>query len=141
MIKKYTIVNKIEYCDSALNCFDKFQQKYVYLNGVLNFLKMIGSKQSRLFLYGLPNDVDAFEALDSGQSQIKELNLTVCANKTIFQCLARSKQSEYVESLCIVDTLVDFIHPLKSMSALTSLSDVVLWLMLHSQNNWNPLNA
>jgi hypothetical protein len=27
------------------------------------------------------------------------------------------------------------------MSALTSLSDVVLWLMLHSQNNWNPLNA
>jgi hypothetical protein len=127
MTKKYTNLSNIEYCDKvfrddARNIFNPSQQKHIYLNGALDFLKMVGSKQSKLFLSHLPSDVDVFEAVDAGDSKLKTLFLIKCESKTTFQYLAQSKQSKYIEDLTIIDTRIDSTIPFESMSVLTKLS-------------------
>jgi hypothetical protein len=127
MTRKYVNLNTVEYIDSvfrddALNRFSPSQQRYIYSNGVLDFLKMVGSKQRKLFLNDLPGDVDVFEVMDAGDSKLKTLFLTKCESKTTFQYLAQSKQSEYIEELTITNTRIDSIIPFESMSALTKLS-------------------
>jgi hypothetical protein len=73
LTKKYNNLINIEYCDAAFRDvahqrFDPSQQRHIYFNGVLDFLKMVGSKQRKLFLNDLPDDVDIFQALDVGDA-------------------------------------------------------------------------
>jgi Leucine-rich repeat (LRR) protein len=122
MAKKYTNINKTEYCDDWLTCCDASERRYVYFNGILDFLKRIGRPaQNRLVLHALQDDVNAFEALDAGDSQIEELVLSDCESETVLEYLGMSKQSESIKILDITDTKIKNIQPIKVMSALTSL--------------------
>jgi hypothetical protein len=121
MAKKYTNINKTEYCDAGLEYYDASQRRYVYFNGILDFLKRIGPAQNRLVLHALQDDVNAFEALDAGDSQIEELFLSDCESESMLEYLGMSKQSESIKILDIMDTRIKNIQPIKDMPALTSL--------------------
>jgi hypothetical protein len=121
MTKKYPKINKVVYCDGGLRYYNTSQRRYVYHNGILDFLKMIGPTQSRLFLQALPDDVDAFEALDASGSQIEGLLLFDCECQIMFEHLWKSKQSITIKSLDFEDTIVKNFQPLKDMPALTAL--------------------
>jgi Leucine-rich repeat (LRR) protein len=121
MAKKYTNINKTEYCDAGLKDYDDSQIRYVYFNGILDFLKRIGPAQNRLVLHALTDDVNAFGALDAGDSQIEELVLFDCESETLLEYLGMSKQSESIKILDIRDTIIKNLQPLKDMPALTSL--------------------
>jgi hypothetical protein len=121
MIKKYPNINKMEYRDDWLTCYDASERRYVYFNGILDFLKMIGPAQNRLVLHALTDDVNAFEALDAGDSQIEELVLFNCESESMLEYLGMSKQSESIKILDIKGTIINNLQPLKDMSALTSL--------------------
>jgi hypothetical protein len=124
--RKYTSLSHIKYNDKVWHDdefreFNASQQRYIYLNGFLNFLKMAGSKQRKLVLNGLPGDVDIFQALDDVDAKLEYLSLIKCESATTFQYLAQSKQSEYIQELFIINTEIDSILPLEGMTALTKL--------------------
>jgi hypothetical protein len=121
MIKKYPNINKMDYYDAGLKDYDASERRYVYFNGILDFLKMIAPAQNRLFLQALTDDVNAFEALDAGHSQIEELFLFDCESETMLAYLGQSKQSGSIRSIHMLDTIIKNLQPLKDMPALTAL--------------------
>jgi hypothetical protein len=74
-----------------------------------------------LILYGLPDNVDVFEALDSADAQIKGVWFWMCEGGTILKYLSQSNQSKYIEKLDILNTSIDSIHLIKNITALTAL--------------------
>ncbi|KAI8875964.1 hypothetical protein K501DRAFT_309364 [Backusella circina FSU 941] len=119
--RKYTNITDIDYKDENLLNYDDNERKYIYLNGLLDFFKLIGPYQSKLLLYGLPDDVDLFRALDVVDSHITKLNFWKCEGETLFQRLSRSNQYKHIGELCIINTRIDSIHLIKGMPALTTL--------------------
>jgi hypothetical protein len=122
MAKKYINIVDIEYKDEGLIQYDPNERKQIYLNGLFDFLRLIGPHKSELALSALPDDIDAFEVLDSVDSKIKALRLSVCDGETLFQSLLKSRQSKYIEKVDIVDTRIDSGHLLKGLPGLASLS-------------------
>jgi hypothetical protein len=92
------------------------------LNGLLDFLKVIGSHQSRLTLRGLPTGIDPFESLDTVGSRIKELCFSTCDGGTIFQYLSQSSQSKHLEQLKIENTSINSVSPINNLINLAELS-------------------
>lgn len=120
--KKYINAIDIEFEDSWLPLYHVNRRKHVYLNGILNYLRLIGTHQDKLTLYGLPDDIDPFETLDSVGSQIKTFSLWECDGDTLFSYLSQSNQSKCIEKLIIQDTMIPLIYFLKDITALTTLN-------------------
>lgn len=124
MAKKYTNSTTTEYADRQLSeyGFRTDQSTQLYLNGVIDFFKLIGPRKSYLNIYGLPDHVDPFEALDSVGSRIKKMYLDKCQVGTIFQHLSQSDQANHLQELNVYSKTVGVIHPLASLTALTTLN-------------------
>jgi hypothetical protein len=110
----------VEYNDHMFE-YGSEDSKRIYLNGILDFLKVIGPSQSKLIFFSLPDGVDPFKALDKVGSRIKEMNFQHCEGGTTLQYLSRSNQGKCIERLTL-DTKMDSVHPLKNMTALTILA-------------------
>jgi hypothetical protein len=119
--RKYARVTDFKYDDDELIRYDESDRKYIYLNGALDFFKVIDWSQNTLTLYGLPDNVDIFEALDSADAQIKDVLPLMCQGGTIFKYLSQSNQYNYIEKLVILNSSIDSIHFVKAMTALTTL--------------------
>ncbi|KAI8879785.1 hypothetical protein K501DRAFT_287204 [Backusella circina FSU 941] len=122
MVKKYTNLIDIEYQDDGLEHYDINDRKQIYSDGILDFLKLIGPKKNKLHLNDLLDSVDVFEALDEVDAKIKELHFRMCHGSATFEHLCRSNLIHHIETLRIVNTRLDSIQHLKSMSVLTRLT-------------------
>jgi hypothetical protein len=121
MTKKYTNATEVDINDVELDDYEPSERKYFYLNGYLDFLKLIGPIKDELSLEYVPNGVNPFEALDAVDSRIQCLDLYGRENETILEDLSRSNQSKYVQTLILTDTNIDSIHFIKNMTCLTEL--------------------
>ncbi|KAI8880283.1 hypothetical protein K501DRAFT_302292 [Backusella circina FSU 941] len=122
MAKKYTGIIDIDYIDEKLSYYYSDERTQIYSNGALDFFKRIGPSQNKLAFYGIPNDVDVFEALDAVGAQIKELYLSTCSCRTLFQYLSQSKQYKHIEKLHLYDTGIDEVDLVESMTTLDTLT-------------------
>jgi hypothetical protein len=122
MTKKYTSVTEIDFHELELDRYKPSEIKYIYLNGYLDLLKLIGPTRHELTLRHVPEDVDPFEVLDAVDSKLKQIRLYRCESEAILQDLFRSNQSNYVQVLVLTDTNIDSIHLIKYMTSLTQLS-------------------
>jgi hypothetical protein len=122
IVKKYINITDIDYKDDALNSYQQDEIKHIYLNGLLDFFKLTVPIRNELTLSGLPDDVDPFEPLDSVDARINHLALVECSHESSIQYLYHSKQPDYIQDLHLLDTVLDSIHLLKDMPALTSLN-------------------
>jgi hypothetical protein len=121
MAKKYTNVTEVDFHDVGLDDYEPSERKYFYLNGYLDFLKLIGPIKDELSLEYVPNGVNPFEVLDAVDSKIQYLDLYGRESETILQDLSRSNQSKYVQALILIDAKLDSIHVIKNMTSLTEL--------------------
>jgi hypothetical protein len=122
--KKYINIMDVEYIDRSLRRYHFDEMKQIYLNGLVDFLKLIGPNRSDLTLYTVPDEVDPFEALDAANSKCKTLWLWECEGGTLFEYLSQSKQSTHIVELHTDSTRLHSIHPIKNMMALTTLEIV-----------------
>jgi hypothetical protein len=134
MARKYTNITDLSYSDETLKRRDESDRKYIYLNGVLDFFKVIDWSKNTLTLYGVPDNVDVFEALDSVDAQVKGVSFSMCISGAIIKYISQSNQSKYIEKLDILNTSIDSIHLIKNMTALTT-----LWISFYN-SNCPPLN-
>ncbi|KAI8880289.1 hypothetical protein K501DRAFT_275706 [Backusella circina FSU 941] len=121
MFKKYANIMDIEYDDKWLSVFSSYVRKEIFLNGILDFYKLILPLKTEFTLFALPDDVDPFETADTMGSQIKQFHIWMCQGGTLFRYLSQSNQVKYIEKLDILDTNIDSFHFLKEMTALTTL--------------------
>jgi hypothetical protein len=70
MAKKYANVTEVVFDDVGLDNYEPSEIKHFYLNGYLDFLKLIGPTQNRLILEYVPDGVNPFEVLDAVDSKI-----------------------------------------------------------------------
>jgi hypothetical protein len=122
MTEKYINITDIEYIDAALSFHSADKRKSIYLDGILDFYKLIGPNIDELNLERVPDGVDPFEALDAVGSKIKKFDLDIREGGTIYDYLCQSNQSKYIEHLGLC--LPNFCSPdiIKRIPSLTELS-------------------
>ncbi|KAI8879783.1 hypothetical protein K501DRAFT_276228 [Backusella circina FSU 941] len=120
--QKYTRISDIGNEDEEMQYYDLSDRKQIYLNGILDFLKFIGSIQIKTTLYGFTNDVDLFETLDEVDSQIKKVFLSMCDGEIVLNYLSQSDQPKYLEEVRVLDRSIDSIYLLKDMMVLATIT-------------------
>jgi hypothetical protein len=121
MTKKYANVTEVDFENIELDDYEPSERKYVYLNGYLDFLKLIGPTQQELTLDFVPDGIDPSEVLGAVDPKIKQIWLYCCESETILRDLSRSNQSKYVQALILTESNIDSIHAIKDMTCLTEL--------------------
>ncbi|KAI8890341.1 hypothetical protein K501DRAFT_266253 [Backusella circina FSU 941] len=121
MLKKYTKTTVVDYYDSQITGYSFIDAKQVYLNGILDFYKLTTSKKKELNLHGFPDGVNIFEVLDVADCRLEKVTASQYENGAIYQYLAQSNQSKYVQKLRLSNTDIGSLHVLKNMMALTTL--------------------
>jgi hypothetical protein len=91
----------------------------VYLNGILDFYRIIKPKKKELTLYCVTDGTDVFEVLDDINWQLEELFAYEYESGTFFQYLIQSKQSKSIQKLNLNNTPIE--SSLQRMAALTTL--------------------
>jgi hypothetical protein len=122
MAKKYTKIKNIDYIDETLTLYPQVYCTNIYLNGLLDFLKLIVPIRNELTLQSLPDVVDPFEALDYVDARINKLKLLECNDKPSLQYLCHSKQPKYIQDLYLLDVRLYSVDFLKDITTLTSLT-------------------
>jgi hypothetical protein len=122
MTKKYINITDIEYIDAALPSHSADERKSIYLDGILDFYKLIGPNIDELNLEHVPDCANPFEALDAVGSKIRKFDLDIREAGTIYDYLCQSNQSKYIEKLGLC--LPNFCSPdiIKRIPRLTELS-------------------
>jgi hypothetical protein len=121
MTQKYINISTAEYEDNMIEGYDSNDRREIFLNGVLDFFKLIGPSQTRLNLNRVPDGVDIFGALDAVGSQIKKLHFEACEGETMFNYLSQSKQAHHVQEISTLNSSVDSMRFLANMTALTTI--------------------
>jgi hypothetical protein len=119
---KYANATDIDYEYKMSQYRNANDVKHVYLNGFLDFLKLIAPHKRELYFHRLPNDINPFEVLDAVHAHIKSFYFRECESGTLFNYLLQSNQPNYIEQLDFQDTIVDSYHFFKDMPALTTLN-------------------
>lgn len=121
MTKKYCNVDVIKCYDNMLSqYYDDNRRRRVYLDGIMDFYKVIAPKQISFNIHDVPDGVNVLDIFDEMDCKLEELTVTKCQEE-ILQHLSHSNQSRYIKKLLLIRTNVSSIHCIKRMEALTVL--------------------
>jgi hypothetical protein len=120
--RKYSNMAVSEYGLDDLCRYSNFHRREIYVFGLFNFYKLIGTKQYELSISALPNQINPFSALDAVDAKMKAFSFYECESTMLLRRLARSNQASHVEKIEYVGFGLALISYIKKMTALTTLS-------------------